>query len=82
MLISNTYPPLQEFQSTLVLGYFQQLHRTLFIWSMSCDFTDQVSHKFAVFGLFLRREIQDELIHTREKEYQVLFQRTSWTNVH
>lgn len=44
---------LAEFQCTLILGDFQQFHASLFIWSMSNDFTHQIANEFCVFGLDL-----------------------------
>lgn len=54
--IKSTYSSLQEFQSSLVLGHFQQFHGSLLIWGMSAHFSDQITGEFVVLGLDL--EIQ------------------------
>lgn len=46
---------LQEFESTLVLGHFKQLHGTLLVGSVSNNFTDQLADEFGVLGLDLKQ---------------------------
>lgn len=53
-LIGKAYPSLQEFQCSLVLGHFEQLHGALLVRSMAGDLADEVSDEFAVFRLTLR----------------------------
>jgi len=53
-ILQETYPPLQEFKSPLVLGHLQQLHGTLLISSMSSDFPNKLTAEFVVLGLTLK----------------------------
>lgn len=58
-----TYPSLQEFQCTLVLGYLQQFHGSLFKWSMAHNFSYNISDEFVVLSVFLEKK----------KYYSVIF---------
>lgn len=68
--IKSTYSSLQEFQSSLVLGHFQQFHGSLLIWGMSTHFSDQITGEFVVLGLDL--EIQ-KYSYCWEKKFTLHF---------
>lgn len=44
----------QEFQGTLILGNLQQFHGSLFIRSVTNNFTYQITHELGVAGLDLK----------------------------
>lgn len=46
----QTNPLLDELESSLILGHFQQLHGSPLVWSKTTHLADHVTNKLAVFG--------------------------------
>lgn len=51
----KAHPLLDELQSPLVLGNFQQLHGSPLVRSIATNLTDRVADKLAVFGQTLQK---------------------------